>query len=87
MFTVKWDKDVRGASFSYSPPELVFGTKETNDVLFMFICHELWEICAIELKVRLSRPDCSSDFIFVYDHRQHDTMADMFASLIKQFIK
>lgn len=87
-FKVKWTKEHNGASFSYADMEIVIGTKSglTNDQ-FHIICHELQEICATEMHVRYARPDIDSDYIFMYDHRQHDMMMNMFAGLLSQFIE
>lgn len=88
-FIVKWDKETVGASFSYNPEELIIGLKKNanQSLVFMYLCHELMEIVALEVNVRLKRPDCATDYIFVYDHRQHETMMNMFAGLLSQFIK
>jgi len=86
-FTVKWDKTHNGGSFSYGTNEIEIGIKSrVDDEIFMVICHELMEIVAIETNVRLNRPDCDSDYLFVYDHRQHETMINMFSGLVSQFI-
>lgn len=87
-FEVTWDKSHNGGSFSYYPPELEIGTKgnQTNEI-FMVICHEIMEICAVEMNVRLARPDCTTDYLFVYDHRQHETMINMFSGIIDKFIE
>ena len=87
-FKVIWDKaDDSGASFNYTKLEIRIGTKTASDSeIFMFICHEIMELCAIEMNVRFRRPDCSTDYIFVYDHRQHDTLINMHAGLISEFI-
>lgn len=87
-FKVRWGKDYSGGRFSYLDREIEIGLKYLDeDELFMIICHELMEICAVEMSVRFCRPDCESDYIFVYDHRQFDTMSNMFSALVSQFIK
>ena len=87
-FKVIWNKNSHGSSLSYGTHEISIGCKSKNKhEIFQGIVHELMEICAIETHVRLGRPDCSTDYVFVYDHRQHSTICDMFSGLISQFIK
>ncbi len=85
VFDVIWDRENYGGSFSYGTHELTICTKDKSEI-FETICHELMEIVSCEMRVRLSRPDCDSDYVFVYDHRQHTTMIAMFSGLLKQFI-
>lgn len=86
-FKVIWTKEHNGAHFNFPTREIVIGISGGHDGnTFMLICHELMEICAIELNVRLRRPDVDDDYVFVYDHRQHETMMSMFAGLLTQFI-
>lgn len=86
-FSVTWDRSHDGGSFNYGDMSINVGVlRAADNEIFMVLCHELWEICAIEMNVRLRRPDCDSDYVFVYDHRQHETMTNMFAGLISQFI-
>ena len=87
IFDVVWDSKYHGAGFDYSKLSLTISTDVSDSVMFMYLCHELWEVCAIEMGVRLNRPDCLTDYIFVYDHRQHTTMCEMFTGFITQFIK
>jgi len=87
-FKVVWNKNISGAGFHYGDREIEIGSKNNTDqILFMLICHELMEICAVEMSVRFNRPDVGDDYIFMYDHRQHETMVNMFAGLISQFIR
>jgi len=86
-FAVKWNKEHNGGSFNYVDRIIDIGVKDAVDEeMFMVVCHELMEIVALEMNVRLRRPDCETDFVFVYDHRQHETMMNMFSSLVSQFI-
>lgn len=86
-FKVIWDKSHSGGWFSYGKLQINIGVdNRTESELFMVICHEIMEICACEMSVRLHRPDCDSDYMFVYDHRQHDMLMNMHASLISEFI-
>lgn len=83
-----WDTTHQGGSFNYGERTMNIGcnSKDENEI-FMVICHELMEIVAIEMHIRMQRPDCLTDYLFVYDHRQYDTMMAMFSGLLRQFIK
>jgi hypothetical protein len=88
LFNLVWDSASYGGSFSYEKLNITIGVKsKIDEEIFEIICHELLEIVAVEMRTRLSRPDCGDDYIFVYDHRQHSTTANMFAGLVSQFIK
>lgn len=86
-FDITWNPKHNGASFNYGERKIVLGTKGQRDrELLQLICHELMELAAVEMHVRFPRPDCEGDYLFVYDHRQHETMTNMFAGLLSQFI-
>ncbi len=86
-FDVIWNKSNNAGSFCYGERVINIGVKtNTNKLIFMILCHELMEISAVEMNIRLNRPDCDSDYMFVYDHRQHETMINMFSGLLAQFI-
>ena len=87
-FSIKWDKTHSGGALSYKDRLITIGTKGGHtDTQFNTLCHELWELCAAEMHVQFQRPDVEDDWIFMYDHRQHDTMTNMFAGLLSQFIE
>jgi hypothetical protein len=89
-FRVKWTNKHGWGSFFYLNEGgfIEIGTKGRSDnEIFMIVCHELMEICAVEMSVRLNRPDCTTDYLFVYDHRQYETMINMFSGLLSEFIK
>jgi len=87
-FDIVWNNKHNGGSFSYLPNKIEIGTlRLSNEEILMIICHEVMEIVTEEMNVRFVRPDCTTDYIFSYDHRQHETMMNMFSGLISQFIK
>ena len=87
-FVVTWDKKTDGSCLDYYKHSIKIGVKDCDELRILNnVLHELIEICAIEMCVRFRRPDCQTDFIFVYDHRQHQTMTEMLAGLLEQFIK
>ena len=86
-FSVVWDKKVGGGSYSYQTRKMVIGCKDASEEeQFMILLHELEELAATEMHVRMQRPDCDGDFIFVYDHRQHDLKSNMVAGWLMQFL-
>lgn len=87
IFDVEWDKTLDGGYFSYGEKRIVIGTSSKKEMrIFEILNHELFEICAVEMNVRLHRPDCDSDYIFVYDHRQHETIVNMFTGALSEFL-
>lgn len=89
-FNVVWNNKHNGGCFNYLKDggKIEIGTKGlTDEEILMIISHELMEIVTCEMNVRLARPDCDSDYIFVYDHRQHETITRMFSGLLAEFIQ
>ncbi len=86
-FDVIWNPKHNGARLNFSEHSIEIGTRGRDDCeIFMLICHELMELVAVISNVRMERPDCYTDYIFVYDHRQHDTMMILFAGALREFI-
>ena len=87
LFDVVWDKKVGGGSFNYTTRKLTIGTRDNDELeQFMILSHELSELAATECHCRFNRPDCDGDFIFCYDHRQHDIISNMASGWLWQFL-
>ena len=88
VFDIKWDKKSHDGSFLFGTDvaEIEIGCAGTDVEAFNILCHEIFEIVAIMNWVRYRRPDCESDYLFSYDHRQHAAMMDIFAGIISEFI-
>ena len=91
VFKVIWNKEHNGGALSYGhgvkEPYIEIGTKcLTDKEMLEIILHELMELVALAMYVRHNRSDVDSDYIFVYDHRQHATMMSMMAGLVSRFI-
>ena len=88
IFNVIWDNESKSGSFDYGMKEIRIGVSNKDNLnLLVTISHELFEIAAVELNIRLNRPDCDSDYVFVFDHRQYSTVMEVFIGLLSQFIK
>ena len=86
-FAIKWTNKHDGGSFDYSKREIEIGTRGNHeDTILQVLTHELFEICALDVGVRYNRRDVSDDYYFVYDHRQHDLIMNMFSGLLAKFI-
>lgn len=86
-FSIEWSKKTSGGSFNFTDRVITIGLKHNIETeIFEVLCHELMEIVMCEMYVRLSRPDCDTDYIFVLDHRQFSSAVNMFSGLINQFI-
>ena len=87
-FNIKWNKEHSGGSFNYTEKMIDIGVKNVPESeIFLVVCHEVMEIVSFEMNIWMRRPDCDSDYIFVYDHRQYETMMNMFSGLIQNFIQ
>lgn len=87
LFDVVWDETHAGGSIDYESQIIEIGCGLNDRVTFQVILHELEELAAIEMRIRYDRPDCETDYMFVYDHRQHDTKENMVAGWLMEFIK
>ena len=86
-FTVVWNKSHNGGIVDYATKIIEIGTNgNSTERILEVICHELFEVCALEAYVRFDRMDVDSDYLFVFDHRQYTSMMSMFSSLVSQFI-
>lgn len=85
-FDIKWDSTHNGGTINYKTLVIEIGTGNNDLETLGTLTHELMEICAIEMNIRFNRPDCNSDYLFNYDHRQFETMTNMFAGLLAQFL-
>ncbi len=88
-FKIKWNKQYTGGSFNYPLHTIEVGCRNglQDTQIFGILCHEIFEVCAVEMNVRLQRPDCESDYIFVFDHRQYETLMEMYVGIISEFLE
>lgn len=91
-FKVIYDYKGTGASFIYpdstTPAFIKFGMKnyKSNPLTFLgHLIHELKEIIQVEQTTRFSNRD--ENYIFSYNHPQHDDLCSRLAGLLNNFIK
>ena len=84
---VRWMPRSRGGGFDWDKGVLKIGCQGAPKEVFDVILHELVELVALELHIRYDRPDCDTDYLFVYDHRQHTMMCTVLAGYLAQFLE
>jgi hypothetical protein len=90
VWKIKYNKTNAGGSFEYDNHTLTIGTKysQKNPTRTLnSIIHELKEIIQVENDTRLERGNNISDYVFVYDHRDHTDICRRLAGLLDEFIK
>lgn len=85
-FKINWHKAYDGGSFSFLDAEINIGTRFPH-LIFETVVHEITEVVLAGMHVRHLRSDCDTDYIFVYDHRQHTSACASIAGLIEQFME
>jgi len=86
-FQIKWDKEDGGGAFSLLTEEIMIGCEGSENDQFQILCHEIMEICHTVCNQRYNKPDHYNNYLFSFDHSGFTTSMEMFAGIIRQFIK
>ena len=88
-FNVLQDKKYAGASFDFVERKIKIGTKHLeNDPLSVLglINHEIMEICFVIMACRYDDPSVTDNYKFFADHKQFETIVELFSEAISKFI-
>ena len=86
IFKVVEDKNSIGADFSYDTHILTIGTKiTTREHLLNIITHEIFEMWAVTLYIRYTRPDTFKTYEFHFDHRQFTNWIELASQSVAEF--
>lgn len=89
-FKVITDETRGGAEFCFKSGTITIGTEQleqSKEIVFMYICHELLEICYEAMSLRYADPSVSNNWKFFMDHKEFENTTSLFSSLISKFIK
>jgi hypothetical protein len=89
-FKVLTDDSRGGAEFSFATKEITIGTKGLKDnpeEVFMYICHELLEVCYEAMSLRYSDASVNGNWKFFMDHKEFENSTSLFSNLITKFMK
>jgi hypothetical protein len=87
IFDVKYDSH-GGGCFSFGEKTLTLGINKLDFAgALRVLTHELMEMSIVEMNCRMQRPDVTTDFIFVMDHRQFETAACLCSGMLAQFLE
>lgn len=86
-FKINWINKFGGAGFDYNKREMYFCIKNRTDLeIWGYIMHEIMEAVYLLYRVRHDRPDVEDDYLFSFDHKQHDTISEAVAALTAEFL-
>lgn len=89
-FTVTWDKDTDGGSFSWGDSTIVVGIKSyKKDPLYTLsiLSHELMEVILTGLGGRFSNSRTADNYLFNFDHQTFETAIKLHIQTITKFLK
>lgn len=85
-FKVVLDKKRVDADFSYETRILTIGTKiKRREHLLNIITHEIFEMWAVTLYIRYTRPDTYKTYEFHLDHRQFTNWIELASQSVSEF--
>lgn len=89
-FKIITDETRGGAEFCFKSETITIGTnklKENPEIVFMYICHELLEICYESMSLRYRDASVDNNWKFFMDHKEFENSTSLFSSLVTKFIK
>lgn len=89
-YTMVYDKRESGGWFENTDYRIGIGTRDLKvnpNYVFMIICHEVMEAITCITSTRFTDNGAYGDYKFFMDHKQFEVNMQIFASVIKNFIK
>jgi hypothetical protein len=84
---IVWDKESSGGQFNYQEKKIEIGTEIGDIRTFGCLLHELKEIINVEQSTRYSKRTSSEEYMFMYDHAQHDDLCARLSGLLSKFLQ
>jgi hypothetical protein len=89
-FTVIYEKDNNGGSFSWSDSTIRIGIKSfKKDPLYTFgiISHEIMEVILVGMGARFASARTGENYLFNFDHQTFENAIQIHMQAISKFIK
>lgn len=88
-FDIVQDPEQEGGSFSFSRNNITIGTKKLESdphVVWMVICHEVFEAAATALNYRYDDPSVEGNWKFFMDHKEFENLVAVASIALSQFV-